>query len=694
MPTLVDKIQALLPKQSGELVIPFGIVAILGVMIIPLPSIILDFMLSINIAIGIIILLVSVHVLKPLNFSLFPTVLLITTLFRLSLNVASTRLILLHGDEGPHAAGQVIKAFGQFVVGGNFAVGLVIFIILVIINFAVITKGAGRIAEVSARFVLDALPGKQMSIDADLNAGLITDDEAKERRDETAMEANFYGAMDGASKFVRGDAVAGILITMINLIGGFIIGIVQQGMDFEEAIAVYSVLTIGDGLVAQIPAIIISTAAGVIVTRTSSKKHIGQDLAQQILTKPKAIGSASAILIIMGLVPGLPHVAFLSLGAITGAIAYLSSTKYKSSLMGEAEAPEPLPVEEEPSEETVEMTPIDPLSMEVGYRLIPLVDTSAGGELLDRIKAMRKQSASETGFMVPPIHIKDNLQLKPEEYVFLLKGVEIGRGDVKTSHSLAIDPGNAESGLDGIPTTEPAFGLPALWIEDETKENAKMMGYTVVNPAIVIVTHLTEIIRANSHEILSRQDVQTILDGLAKTHPKVVEELVPALMSTGAVQKVFKNLLKERVSMRDILTIVETLADYAPFLKDTDSLTESVRQALARNITRQYSTDQGELPVMIMDSTIEDKVSKAVNPSDDGSVRALDPRTAETMITGISTGMQEMVATGYQPIIMTSPEIRRYLRLITEKVLPSLIVISTAEIAGNVKIKNVKVVTL
>ena len=690
----LTSIQRFLPKQAGELAIPLGIVAILGVMIIPLPSIILDFMLSVNISIGIIILLVSVHVLKPLHFSLFPTVLLITTLFRLSLNVASTRLILIHGNEGPHAAGQVIKAFGQFVVGGNFAVGLVIFIILVIINFAVITKGAGRIAEVSARFVLDALPGKQMSIDADLNAGLITDEEARERRDETAMEANFYGAMDGASKFVRGDAVAGILITMINLIGGFIIGIVQQGMEFQEAIAVYSVLTIGDGLVAQIPAIIISTAAGVIVTRTSSKQHIGADLAQQIFGKPKAIASAAAVLIVMGLVPGLPHVAFLSLGAIIGAVAYLGSVKAKAATLAKAAAPEELPVEDESDEEMVEVIPIDPLSMEVGYRLIPLVDTSSGGELLDRIKAMRKQSASETGFLVPPIHIKDNLQLKPEEYVFLLKGVEIGRGSVKTNHSLAIDPGNAEPGLDGVPTTEPAFGLPALWIEDETKENAKIMGYTVVNPAIVIVTHLTEIIRANSFEILSRQDVQSILDGLAKTHPKVVEELVPALMSTGAVQKVFKNLLKERVSMRDILTIVETLADYAPYVKDTDALTESVRQGLARNITRQYSTEQGELPVMVMDTGIEEKIAVAVNPSEDGSLMALDPRTADAMINALSAAMQEMVTNGHQPVIMTSPEIRRYVRLITEKVLPSLIVISTAEIAGNVKIKNVKVVTL
>jgi flagellar biosynthesis protein FlhA len=661
--TLAENIERYIPGKASSIFMPLVFVGVLAVMIVPLPPFLLDFLLSLNITLAVVILLVVLYVVKPLNFSIFPTVLLLTTLYRLSLNVGSTRLILLHGNEGQDAAGQVIKAFGNFVVGGNFAVGMVIFLILVVINFAVITKGAGRIAEVSARFTLDAMPGKQMSIDADLNAGLITDDEARDRREEINREANFYGAMDGASKFVRGDAIAGIIITFINLIGGLIIGVVQNNMSFPEAFAVYSVLTIGDGLVAQIPAIVISTAAGVIVTRSATKNTLTKDIVEQIFSQPMAIASASGVLFILGLIPGLPHVAFLSLSVITGAVAYNIIRKSKLKAVEEERA-----VSEAPPA------------------------ASSGGELLDRIKAMRRQSANETGFLVPPIHIKDNLQLKPEEYVFLLKGAEVGRGEVMANHSLAIDPGNAQAGLEGIPTKEPAFGLPAFWVEDSMKDKAKLMGYTVVNPSIVVVTHLTEVVRANSNEILSRQDVQAMLDTLAKTHPKVVEELVPNLLTVGGVQKVLKNLLKERVPIRDILTIVETLADYSPIVKDPDNLTGFVRQALSRTITKQYVGTDGAITCMMLDSGIEETIKNTVQQSQQGSVLALEPSVVEGLLTSLTEGMQAMVGEGHQPILMTSPDIRLFIKGVAERVLPSLIVLSSNEISGNVNIKNYKVV--
>ncbi len=681
------------PVKIADMAIPLGIVGILAVMIVPLPTIFLDLFLSINITLAIIVLFISIYVLRPLDFSVFPTVLLILTMFRLSLNVASTRLILLNGAEGTQAAGQVIRAFGTFVVGGNYAVGLVVFLILVIINFVVITKGAGRIAEVSARFTLDAMPGKQMAIDADLNAGLIGDDEAKKRRSEITREADFYGSMDGASKFVRGDAVAGILITFINVIGGIFIGVLQQGMEITDALSVYTVLTIGDGLVAQIPALVVSTAAGIIVTRVASEADMGKELSTQIFHYPKAITGAAAVLFVMGLIPGLPKMAFLSLAAVTGAIAYMNYQKGSASIEreeqdSEKDTPPALPEKEE-------ITLLDPLAMELGYRLIPLVDTSSGGgELLERIRAMRKQFANELGIVVPPIHIKDNLQLRPEEYVLLARGVEMGRGEVMPGHFLAIDPGNAQKGLEGIPTREPAFGLTAMWIEEGVKDKAKVMGYTVVNPSIVIVTHITELIRANAHELLTRQDVQKMLDTLSGTHPKVVEELVPGQLSLGGVQKVMQNLLKERISVRDILTIVETLADHAPANKDADALTEYVRQAMSRAITKQYTTEEGTLPVMIMDPDVEDNVVKSVHQSKDGMVLAMEPSYAQRLMKKISDAMHEVTSQGYQPVLMTSPGVRLFVKRMTERVLPSLSVISSNEVTGDVSIKNLKVVSL
>ncbi|MBI5328540.1 MAG: flagellar biosynthesis protein FlhA [Deltaproteobacteria bacterium] len=685
------EIEKNLPRNIVEMAVPIGIMAILAVMIIPVPTLILDLLLSMNITLAVIILLIAANVMKPLDFAVFPTILLVTTLFRLSLNVASTRLILLHGSEGPQAAGQVIKSFGMFVVGGNYAVGMVVFIILVIINFVVITKGAGRIAEVSARFTLDAMPGKQMSIDADLNAGLIREDEARKRRREIAREADFYGTMDGASKFVRGDAVAGILITFINIIGGIIIGVVQQGMDITDAFSVYTILTIGDGLVAQIPALVISTAAGIIVTRAASETGMGREFASQFLLYPKAIYGAAGVLFVLGLVPGLPHIAFLTLSSITGGLAYLSGQGAAAQVIKEKEEEiKGIPI----IPERDEIIPPDPLAVEVGYRLIPLVDAESGGELPDRIKAMRRQIANDTGFLVPPIHIKDNLQLKPEEYTFLLRGIEIGRSSVMMNHYMAIDPGNAQKGLEGIPTKEPAFGLPALWTEESLKDKAKVMGWTVVNPTIVIITHITEVIKANAYKLITRQDVQGILDTLAKTHPKVVEELVPSQLSLGGVEKVLKNLLRERIPIRDALTIIETLADYAPLTKDADILTEYVRQALSNTITRQYAAEDGLLPVMMLDPRVEEYISKSVQQSQQGAAPGIEPSLIHSLISKVTEGMRDMTYKGYQPILLTSAETRRFIKRLIERSLPSVVVLGSSEISGDVRIKNLKVVSL
>lgn len=676
--------------RISELIIPFGIIGILAAMIIPLPAIVLDMLLSINIAMAIIILLIAINMLKPLDFSIFPTILLVATLFRLSLNVASTRLVLMHGNEGAHAAGKVIQSFGTFVVGGNYAVGIVIFIILVIINFVVITKGAGRIAEVAARFTLDAMPGKQMAIDADLNAGIIRENEARERRKDVAREADFYGAMDGASKFVRGDAIAGILITLINIIGGIIIGVLQQGMAVKDALSVYTILTVGDGLVAQVPAIIISTAAGIVVTRAAAESDLNKEFTFQVFFHPKAIGMAAGILLILGIIPGLPHLSFLVLASITGGISYLSHQKINAKV--ETEEREDLPAVR-PAAEKEEVIMPDSLAIDIGYRLIPLVDNEHGGELIERIKTMRKQLAADTGFLVPPIHVKDNLQRKPDEYVFLLRGIEVGSGEVMTNYYMAISHGNEQKGLEGIPTREPAFGLSALWIEEGLKDKAKLMGYTVAAPVVVIITHLTEVIRKHAHELVTRQDVQGLIDNVAKTNPKVIEELVPAQLSLGGVQKVLQNLLKEKIPIMNMLTIVETLADYAPSTKDTDVLTEYVRQALSRTITKQYIVGDS-LPLMIIDPRLEDIIVNASNQAKKGGGSAIEPAVAQKFLQKVSEGMHEMASQGYQPVLMASPEARHFVKKITERMLPSLAVISSNEIAGDVRIKNVKVVSL
>jgi flagellar biosynthesis protein FlhA len=681
-------------KRGTDLALPLGIVGILFVMILPMPPLLMDLFLTFNITASIIILLVAVYVKKPLDFSTFPILLLVTTLFRLSLNVASTRLILLHGAEGPEAAGEVIKSFGNFVVGGNYAVGFVVFAILVLINFMVITKGAGRIAEVAARFTLDAMPGKQMAIDADLNAGLIGDEEARKRRKDVALEADFYGAMDGASKFVRGDAVAGILITLINIVGGIIIGVLQQGLPVADAAGTYTLLTVGDGLVAQIPALVISTAAGIVVSNVNSGAGLSESIGKQFVLNPKPILIASGILFVFGLIPGLPHVAFLVLSIATGAVGYLV---YKNAEAKEAQetSEREKAAKPAPKKEGLDEVPlIDTLSLEVGYRLIPLVDSSEGGELLERIKAIRRQFAEDMGIMVQPVHIKDNLQLKPSEYVFLVKGVEVARGELLAGHSLAIDPGTAQPGLEGLQTTDPAFGLPSIWIADTQVEKAQLMGYTVVNHSAIIATHVTEVIRSHANEILGRQEVQGLLDKVAKTHPKVVEELVPGLMSLGAVQKVLQNLLKERVSIRDLQTVLETLADYATMTKDTDLLTEYVRMNLARQISKSHSGADSSIQVLALSQEIEEAIVKSIHETPQGSFISIEPGMAQKILGKLKDALEEAMTKGYQPALLVSHQTRRFVRKLTERSFPAVPVLSHSEISNGARVQTLKVVRL
>jgi flagellar biosynthesis protein FlhA len=695
MAGLVDNMKKLV--GGYEFILPVGMVAILMVMILPIPPILLDLFLAFNITLAIIVLLIAVYLKKALDFSTFPTILLITTLFRLSLNVASTRLILLHGSEGPGAAGQVIESFGNFVVGGNYAVGFVVFAILVIINFVVITKGAGRIAEVGARFTLDAMPGKQMAIDADLNAGLIGDDEARERRKEIAMEADFYGAMDGASKFVRGDAVAGILITAINILGGLAIGVLQQGMPVGEAAMTYTLLTVGDGLVAQIPALIISTAAGIVVSSVSSEAGLSDSIGKQFAYNAKPIFIASGILFGFAVIPGLPHLAFFVLSALTAFAAYMihrASERREAAEAATAEALKQSAAAPAKKDQADEIELIDSLGLEVGYRIIPLVDPAEGGELLERIKGIRKQFIEDMGLLVPPVHIKDNLHLKPTEYVFLVKGVEVARGELMVGHSLAIDPGNAQPGLEGVPTADPAFGLPSVWVSDSQQERAQMMGYTVVNHSAVIATHVTEIIKGYAADLLGRQDVQNLLDRVAKTLPKVVEELVPGLLSLGSVQKVFCNLLRERVSIRDLQTILETIADYAPVTKDTDLLTEYVRMNLARQISKSHQSDDMVIEVLALNQEIEDAITKSIQDTPQGAFMTIEPSVAQSIIQRIKDALEEMLGKGHQPVLLASHQTRRFVKKLIERTFPTIDVISHNEIARNVRVETLKVVRL
>jgi len=674
--------------KNSEVIASVGVVGIVVLMVMPLPAVVLDLLLSFNITFALTILLVGTYLLRPLDFSSFPSVLLIATLFRLSLNIASTRIILLHGSEGPAAAGNVIKAFGGFVVGGNYVVGAIVFMVLVLINLMVITKGSGRIGEVAARFTLDAMPGKQMSIDADLNAGLIDEAEAKSRRREIAREADFYGAMDGASKFVKGDAIAGIIITLINIVGGLAIGVLQNGMNFGDAAQTYTLLTVGDGLVTQIPALMISTAAGIVVSRAGSESALGHEVISQILTEPRALIVASAVLFGFGMVPGLPTVPFLVLSAVAGGVAYVvgktrkaDAAKARDRAVTESKATTPARVEAVP--------PVDVMAMEVGYGLIPLVDADQGGQFMERVKSIREQMARDMGIIVPPIHIQDNMKLKPNAYSILLRGNEVASGELMKKHLLAMNPGTTTEKIDGIATKEPTYGLPAIWIKEKDRENALAKGYTVVDLATVLITHVSDVIRRHSHECLGRQEVQKLLDGLKVTNPKVIEELIPNALPLGAVVRVLQNLLREQISIRDLLTILETLADWAPMMKDPDLLTEYVRQALKRTITTLYQSPGGDISVITIDPQIEKTIAETLQQSDHGHFLPLEPNLAQKIIASLSENMEKFSELNRHPIVLCSPQIRPHFKRLVERFVPDLAVLSYNEIVSSAKIQSI-----
>ncbi len=676
----------------SDVLVSLGLVVILLVMIIPMPAMLLDLFLALNITVALMILIITLYVQKSLEFSIFPTVLLITTLFRLSLNVASTRLILLHGDTGEFAAGKVIQSFGAFVVGGNYVVGIVVFLILVVINFIVITKGAGRVAEVSARFTLDAMPGKQMAIDADLNAGLIDEQQARSRREEITSEADFFGAMDGASKFVRGDAIAGIVITMINICAGFIIGVLQKNMPLMEAAQNYTTLTVGDGLVSQVPALIISTGAGILVSRSGGLGDFGTQLKNQFTFNVRAIWVVGTILFGFALIPGLPFFPFLVLACLLFGLAFFIQKQQKAV---SASGPEPEEAGEvkEQEENYEQLLTVDLLELEVGYGLIRFVDAAQDGELLNRIRAIRKQFALALGFIMPPIHIKDNLQLKPNAYRLMLKGVSIAEAEMAPGHFLAMDSGSVTEKMKGVEAVEPAFGLPAIWVAEDKKERAQMAGYTVVDCHTVMATHISEMVKRHAHELLGRQEAQNLLDTIAKSSPKLVEELIPKLISLGGVLKVLQNLLREEVSIRDLRTILETLADYAPQVQDLDQLTEFVRQALARQISASLAGDGDTLSIISLDHTVEETIQHAVQSSGQGSFLALEPKKARSILEAIGKHVDRF-KDNLSPVLLCPAPIRLHVKKMTERYFPDLAVVSHNEVAPQFKIQSLGTVKL
>lgn len=677
-------------SEYSDILVILGVIMIVVMMIIPLPPIMLDILLVCNITLSLVILMVTMSIKKTLEFSVFPSLLLITTLFRLALNVSGTRLILLHGY-----AGEVILSFGNFVVGGNYVVGFVVFAILIVIQFIVITKGAERVAEVGARFTLDAMPGKQMSIDADLNAGLINEQQAIQRRKEIRMEADFYGAMDGASKFVKGDAIAAIVIIFINIIGGLIIGMMQKGMPLMQALQHYTLLTVGEGLVNQIPALLISTGTGVIVTRAASEANLGTDLIKQMVNQPKILLVASAVLVFFGIIPGLPKIPFFILAGLIGVLAYSMQQSIQESVVQEEEEEREKELEEvKKPESVINLLQVDPLELEIGYSLIPLVDPKQGGDLLDRITLIRRQCALELGLVVPAIRIRDNMQLKPNLYTIKIAGLEVAEGELMIGYYMAMDPGMVEEPLEGIPTMEPAFGLPALWVKDTQRSQAEMAGYTVVDLPSIIATHLTEVIKGHAYELLGRQDVQSLIDSLRETHSAVIDELTPNLLSLGEIQKVLQNLLKEGISIRNLVTILETLADYARLTKDTDVLTEYVRQALSRNISKQYQSAPGAITVITLDPQLEQLISESVQHSEYGSYVAIDPNLGQQLLSNLAEETQRVAAMGYQPIVLTSPNIRLHFKRLTERIAPGLIVLSYNELDSNLKVQSVGMVKI
>jgi flagellar biosynthesis protein FlhA len=671
---------------------PLLIILILAMMVLPLPPFALDLFFTFNIAISVIVMLVAMNVTKPLDFSIFPTVLLVTTLLRLSLNVASTRVVLLEGHTGPGAAGQVIEAFGHFLVGGNYTVGLVVFTILVIVNFVVITKGAGRVAEVAARFTLDAMPGKQMAIDADLNAGLIGEDDARKRRSTIADEANFFGSMDGASKFVRGDAVAGIIIMLINVIGGLIVGVLQHNLDVATAAKTYTLLTIGDGLVAQIPALIISIAAGMVVTRVGDKEDISEQLLAQLFNNPRVLGLTASIIGLLGLIPGMPNFVFLLLAAGLGALAW--ELDKRSRGIG-IDVPVSVTVAPTVAMETQEaswadVAPLDVLGLEVGYRLIPLVDKSQEGELLRRIRGIRKKFAQEVGFLVSPVHIRDNLELKPNAYRILLKGVEIGQGEAFPGNLLAINPGRVAGQLQGTVTKDPAFGLPSVWIETALREEAQAYGYTVVDASTVVATHLNHLILSHAAELLGRQETQALLDHLVKEIPKLVEDLVPKILPLGVLQKVLQNLLEEGVHIRDMRTIIETLAENAPRSQDSEALTAQVRIALGRSIIQQLYPSGTEMQVMSLDPQLERVLAQAV--AGGGGNASIEPGLADTLVREAVAAAQRQEELGLPAVLLVPGNLRTLLSRFLRRGISQLKVLAHAEVPESKIIKVTSII--
>ncbi len=666
--------------KRSDILLAVAVVAIVAVLIIPLPAGILDFALAFNITFSLVILLSTLYITRPLDLSVFPGMLLIVTLLRLSLNVASTRLIL-----GQGYAGEVINSFGNFVVQGNYVVGFIVFLILVIIQFVVITKGAGRISEVSARFTLDAMPGKQMAIDADLNAGLIDDQEAKSRREAIAQEADFYGAMDGASKFVRGDAIAGILITLINIIGGFVIGMVMLGKSAPEALRTYSLLSIGDGLVTQIPALIVSTSAGIIVTRAASKENMGHDLTRQLMRQPRAIMIAGGMLLLFGIVPGMPTLPFFILGAVVSAIGWLTKESSKKKAL-EDEKAESERGQAGPEERTEDLLKVDALEVEIGYGLIPLVDSNQGGDLLERVSVIRKQLASELGIIVPAIRIRDNVQLKPNEYRIKVKGINIAEFELMPDHVMAINPGYIKDELDGFTTREPAFNLPAVWIIPNLKEIAENKGFTAVEPSAVMATHLTETIKTYAAELLTRQDVAHLIETLKEDHPSLIEEVVPNVVSYSTIQKVLRSLLSERVAIRDLATIMETITDYHQATKETDVLAEYVRMALKRQMTEMYKDKDNKIHVFTIDPGIEKMLTDAVQNTKQGLMLVTSPADSERLIAAVGVQIDKISEAGHTPICLSSPNVRLALKRLTEAAYPILIVLSYNEISNNVEV--------
>ena len=669
---------------------PIIIILLLAMMILPLPAFILDVFFSFNIALAVIVLLTSLYTVKPLDFMAFPTILLVSTMLRLSLNVASTRVVLTEGHTGGAAAGKVIEAFGHFLIGGNYTVGLIVFIILTIINFTVVTKGAGRIAEVGARFALDAMPGKQMAIDADLNAGLIGEDEARRRRLEVGQEAEFYGAMDGASKYVRGDAVAGIMVTVINIIGGLLVGILQHDLGFSQALQTYTLLAIGDGLVAQIPSLIISVAAGIVVSRVASDQDIGTQLVGQLFAKPEVLFITGAIIGGLGLIPGMPNLVFILLAAGLIGAGVIVRRRLQAPKPAEEAAPAAAAAPAENEEATwQDILPVDTLGLEVGYRLIPLVDKTQGGELLKRIKGIRKKFAQEVGFLAPPVHIRDNLELKPSAYRITLKGVEVGQGEALSGQFLAINPGMASGTLPGLVTTDPAFGLPAIWIEAGLKDDAQNMGYTVVDAGTVVATHLNHVITTHAYELLGRTEVQALLDHLAKESPKLVEDLVPKLVSLSTLQKVLQNLLVEGVHIRDMRSVIETLAEYAPQTQDPNELTAVVRVALGRAIVQQLFPGTNELSVMTLDNRLERLLMQALGAGGDGA--GIEPGLADTIAQQAGHAASQQEQMGLTPVLLVPGPLRAMLSRFLRRALPQLKVLSHNEIPET---KTIRVTSL